>query len=356
MKTLTVDLQERSYNIYIDTDNLPQMAENLAHVLQANQVLVVTNSTILNIYQQELQEILQHFKFTTVLVPDGEEAKTLAELEKLYTVAISAGLDRKSAIIAFGGGVVGDVSGFLAATLFRGIQFVQIPTTLLAQVDSSVGGKVAVNHKLGKNLIGAFYQPQAVFIDTMFLKTLPLSELKCGLGEVLKYAFIKDKAFFQYLYNHVEQVYALEKETLEEIIAISCNIKSHIVSEDEKEANIRAILNFGHTIGHALENIIGYGVIKHGEAVSIGMAQALGIAHKLKILKSADYIAMQELLKKYDLPTEIPPGIDLELLVEAAYGDKKTENKLLTFVLTPRIGEAIIEKGFTKEKILGLLV
>lgn len=356
MRTLTVNLQERSYNIYIDSGNLPAMAENLQQVLKANKVLVVTNFTILNIYQQELQEILQNFSHTIVLVPDGEEAKTLLELEKLYTAALSAGLDRKSAIVAFGGGVVGDVAGFLAATLFRGIGFIQIPTTLLAQVDSSVGGKVAVNHKLGKNLIGAFYQPQAVFIDTMFLKTLPLSELKCGLGEVLKYALIKDKEFFQYLSNHVEQVYALEKETLEEIIAVSCNIKSQIVSEDEKETNVRAILNFGHTIGHALENIIGYGIIKHGEAVSIGMAQALRIAHNLKMLKTADYEAMRELITKYQLPQSLPPHINLEHLLEVAYGDKKTENRLLTFVLTPCIGEAIIEKGFTKEKILGLLV
>lgn len=356
MKTLKVDLKERSYEIYLDSDNLSGMKANLRSNFSGKKVLVVTNQTILKLYQKDLTEILECFDFTIATIPDSEEAKSIQELDKLYFTAISAGLDRTSAIIAFGGGVVGDIAGFLAATLFRGITFIQIPTTLLAQVDSSVGGKVAINHPLGKNLIGAFYQPKAVLIDTKFLQTLPEREIKCGLAEVLKYALIMDKEFFEYLDSHVEEIFALDKEALENIIAISCNTKSKIVALDEKEENIRAILNFGHTLGHALEKNIGYGIIKHGEAVAIGMALALKIGHRLELLNNFDCQSMLNLIEKYRMPIEIPVGIDMEKLVAATLTDKKNENSTITLILATKIGKAIIKKGFKIREILRLLV
>lgn len=275
---------------------------------------------------------------TVVTIPAGESSKSLAVAEKLYTRAIELGLDRKSPIFALGGGVVGDLAGFIAATYMRGVPFVQLPTSLLAQVDSSVGGKVAVNHALGKNLIGAFYQPEAVFMDLAMMETLPKREIYTGLGEIIKYGIIYDAAFFAYLEQHVQDVLSLEQEAAVHMIARSCEIKAAVVSQDEKESGLRRILNFGHTMAHAIEKETGYLRYNHGEAVAIGMVGAADISARLGMIDAADVARVTSLIERLHLPT-VAEGCTVDAMYQDIFHDKKTINGKVNWVLMKGIGE-----------------
>ena len=277
MRIVPVNLNEKSYNIYIGHNLETTIIDFFKAQKYSQKALIITDTNIAPLYADSVKDLLTKAGFNAkiAIIPAGEQSKSLSVAETLYTQAIEHGLDRKSPIIALGGGVVGDLAGFIAATFMRGVPFIQMPTSLLAQVDSSVGGKVAVNHALGKNLIGAFYQPQAVFMDLEMMKTLPTREISTGLGEVIKYGFIYDHDFYTYLTEHQQEILQLKPEALIHIIARSCEIKADVVSKDECEAGLRAILNFGHTLGHAIEKETNYAIYNHGEAVAIGMVGAL---------------------------------------------------------------------------------
>lgn len=275
---------------------------------------------------------------TVVTIPAGESSKCLSVAEKLYTRAIELGLDRKSPIFALGGGVVGDLAGFIAATYMRGVPFVQLPTSLLAQVDSSVGGKVAVNHALGKNLIGAFYQPKGVFMDLSMMESLPKREIATGLGEIIKYGIIYDADFFAYLEQHADAVLALEREAAVHMIARSCEIKAAVVSEDEKESGLRRILNFGHTMAHAIEKETGYLRYNHGEAVAIGMIGAADISARLGMIPEADVARVEALVTRMQLPTKAE-GCTVDAMYRDIFHDKKTINGKVNWVLMQGIGK-----------------
>ena len=273
MRKVKVELGIDSYEILIGNALNDELKNFVVNKKFSKKSLLVTDTNVEKIFAAEIKKILESagLEIKLVTIPAGETSKSLSEAEKIFTAAIEYGLDRKSAIFALGGGVVGDLTGFVAAAYLRGVPFIQIPTTLLSQVDSSVGGKTAVNHKLGKNLIGAFYQPKAVFIDLDMLKTLPAREIKSGLGEIVKYGIIRDSKFFDYVENNAEKILRLENEVMENIIARSCEIKADVVSKDEKESGLRRILNFGHTMAHAIEEATNYSKYAHGEAVAIGM-------------------------------------------------------------------------------------
>ncbi len=273
-------------------------------------------------------------------IPAGESSKNLTVANELFTRAIELGLDRKSPVFALGGGVVGDLAGFVAATYMRGVPFVQLPTSLLAQVDSSVGGKVAVNHELGKNLIGAFYQPQAVFMELNYMKTLPQREIYTGLGEIIKYGIIYDAEFFAFLEKNREQVLSLEPEELVHMIARSCEIKAAVVSEDEKEAGLRRILNFGHTIAHAIEKETGYVRYNHGEAVATGMVGAANISWELGLIGETEYNRVREMIARYNLPLQAA-GVTVDAMYSDIFHDKKTVGGKVTWVLMEKIGQVI---------------
>jgi 3-dehydroquinate synthase len=293
LETVPVDLKERGYSIKIGAGNLECLGEAMAALepLQdVKSVLVVTDERVGPLYGKQVLSSLKRAGFTPLYhqLPEGEEYKSLESAEQLYTAAIENGLDRQSAVVALGGGVVGDLAGFVASTYMRGISLIQVPTTLLAQVDSSVGGKVAVNHPLGKNMIGAFYQPQLVFIDVHVLETLAPREVRAGLAEVIKYGVIQDGDFFSYLEGHLQQILALDEGVLSYVIKKSCAIKARVVEEDEREDGVRAFLNFGHTIGHALEALTFYRNYRHGEAVAAGMVAAAEIAVERGLLEEEE--------------------------------------------------------------------
>lgn len=340
---VSVNLGVRSYNIYIDVSN-NNLISKLMEEMKVNQkVLIISDNTVGNLFGLQLLKKIQEYGFTAELhcVPAGEHSKCLAVAMELYTKAINLGLDRKSAIIALGGGVIGDLSGFVAATYLRGIPFIQIPTSLLAQVDSSVGGKVAVNHPLGKNLIGAFYQPQAVIIDINFLKALPERELYTGLGEVIKYGVIADKDFFAYLNENSQQILDKHPAILTEIVRRSCEIKARVVEQDECESSIRAILNFGHTIGHAIEANTGFTTYNHGEAVAIGMYGAALISNYLDLCSKITVDTLRSTIRKFNLPTHAPE-CNVDDLFKLLYRDKKVLNNQINWVLLDDIGQVNI--------------
>jgi len=340
---VSINLAERSYKIYIDVGN-KGLVGKLMQEMEVNQkVLMISDNTVGNLYGLQLIKILQEYGFTAELhcIPIGEHSKCLNVAMELYTKAITLGLDRKSAILALGGGVVGDLSGFIAATYLRGIPFIQIPTSLLAQVDSSVGGKVAVNHPMGKNLIGAFYQPQAVVIDIDFLNTLPDRELYTGLAEVIKCGVIADKEFFSYLNKNTQQILDKNPADLTEIIRRSCEIKAWVVEQDEYESSIRAILNFGHTIGHAIEANTGFSTYNHGEAVAIGMYGAALISNYLGLCSKITVDALRNTIIKFNLPTHAPE-CNVNDLFKLLYRDKKVLNNQINWVLLDDIGQVSI--------------
>lgn len=345
MKTLTVDLGDRGYPIYIGEGLISRVGGLIRDMPLGGKVLVVSNGTVGALYADILMKSLSESgkQASLALIEDGEQYKTLATAQYLYDQAFAAGLDRKSAILALGGGVVGDVAGFVAATYMRGVPFLQIPTTLLAQVDSSVGGKVAVNHPRGKNIIGSFYQPVCVVADIALLRTLPQRELRSGLAEVIKYGVISDAGFFAWLEQNMEQLLAGDPDSTSYAVEQSCRIKAAVVALDEKEGGLRAILNFGHTIGHGVETLSGYGRYTHGEAVSIGMVAAAGLAATMGLCKTELPDRLTKLLERAGLPLEIPGHINEKELQAVLYHDKKAVDGKLTFVLPTEIGKVVLE-------------
>lgn len=339
MEKIRVELGENSYDIFFGEKMVDDVANFIMKSDFSKKILIVMDENIFNIHSKTLRDFLKNYdlNFEIEVVPVGETSKTLAHAEKLYTCAIESQMDRKSVVMAVGGGVVGDLAGFVAATFLRGVNFIQVPTTLLAQVDSSVGGKTAVNHIHGKNLIGAFYQPKAVFIDFETLKTLPLREIRAGLGEIVKYGVIKDKDFFSYLEKNIEGILSRNVEVLKQIVKRSCEIKAEVVSLDEKESGLRRILNFGHTIAHAVEEQTGYTKYSHGEAVAIGMIGAALISQKLNYVDSEKVERLKNLIERFGMYTKCE-GCNVEGLYKALFRDKKVLSGKINWVLMKDFG------------------
>ena len=342
MREVRVELGEKSYSIYIGYGLEGELRSFVQTASFSKKAMVVTDTNVGPLYGAKIQTILREagLEAAVVTVPAGESSKSLAVAEDLYTKAIELGLDRKSPIFALGGGVVGDLAGFIAATYMRGVPFVQLPTSLLAQVDSSVGGKVAVNHKLGKNLIGAFYQPKAVFMDLELMKTLPKREIYTGLGEIIKYGIIYDREFFAFLEQNQQAVLDLEPEAATHMIARSCEIKAAVVSQDEQEAGLRRILNFGHTMAHAIEKETGYTRYNHGEAVAIGIVGAADISCQLGLIAPADFQRVVQLTEKLHLPTKAE-GCTVDAMYGDIFHDKKTVAGKVNWVLMDSVGSVV---------------
>jgi len=344
VKKIDVDLKERAYNIVIMADLLDDLNAKLDSFVSKRRVLVVTDSNVSILYAEKVMRALKGIcaDADIAIFPAGEPSKTLKTVETLYEQATSFGLDRSSVVIALGGGVVGDIAGFLAATYMRGIDFIQIPTSLLAMVDSSVGGKTGVDLPAGKNLVGAFWQPKLVLIDPNTLNTLPVREVKCGLAEVIKYGMIMDNEFFRYLEDHTKELNELDSECFTSVIARCCALKAEIVIDDEREeSGVRAILNYGHTFAHAIEVIRGFENINHGEAVAIGMCMAASLSVADMRLDDAAELRQENLLRALHLPCSIA-GVKVSEIYAAMHKDKKTVNGKLRFVLPETIGEVTL--------------
>ncbi|RKN84573.1 3-dehydroquinate synthase [Paenibacillus ginsengarvi] len=360
MKKLTVDLGERSYPIYVGEGLLNDLADTLGkhQIGTKSPHLIVTDENVAEHYLERVQSLLEAggYRIATAVVAAGEKSKSLAVLEEVITVALEAGLDRNSAVIALGGGVVGDLAGFVAASYMRGVRFVQIPTTILAH-DSSVGGKVAVNHRLAKNVIGAFHQPEFVLYDIATLKSLPERDARAGLSELVKEGFILDREFVYWCDTNAERLLTLDSEALQHALYIGCGVKAKVVSEDEKEGGLRAILNLGHTIGHALEAVAGYGELLHGEAIAIGMVGAARLSAKLG---NPETIAAEteRILRKFGLPVRIPAHMDTDAIMSAMMHDKKFSEGNMVFIIPKAIGDVEINKNvssvWVKEVVEGL--
>ncbi|MEE4143864.1 MAG: 3-dehydroquinate synthase [Halieaceae bacterium] len=355
MHTLHVDLGERSYPVYIGRDLLAD-AQLLAGHISGSQVVIVSNATVAPLYMDRVRAALgTAAQVTEVILPDGEQYKTLATLGDIFDQVLAAGHNRSTTFVALGGGVVGDITGFAAACYQRGVSFVQIPTTLLAQVDSSVGGKTAVNHPLGKNMIGAFHQPVAVLIDTNTLQTLPPRELAAGLAEVIKYGLICDEPFYRWLQQHMHRLLAREEAALAEAIERSCANKAEVVSADEREGGVRAILNLGHTFGHAIETAQGYGQWLHGEAVAVGMLLALELSARRGMVPAAEVAGLRELLLTAGLPVAAPADMRAADFLELMARDKKVVNGRIRLVLLEAIGSACIVDDADERELVELL-
>jgi 3-dehydroquinate synthase len=345
MKTLRVELGERSYPIYIGRGLLGDAQWVRPHIRGA-QVLIVSNETVAPLYLDKVKAAFADYQVQSVILPDGEKYKNLEVLNQIFDELLEKRLDRKCTLVALGGGVVGDMTGFAAACYQRGVDFIQIPTTLLAQVDSSVGGKTGVNHPLGKNMIGAFHQPRCVIADTDTLETLDDNQLSAGLAEVIKYGLIHDLEFFEWLEANMARLVAREPEALAYAIERSCLDKARVVAADEKEGGIRAILNLGHTFGHAIETGVGYGEWLHGEAVGTGMLMAADLSQRMGWLSEADVERVDAILDKAGLPTRFPASIDNRRFLDLMAVDKKVEAGRIRLVLLKALGEAVITDDF----------
>jgi 3-dehydroquinate synthase len=341
MKELPVELGERSYPIYIGSNLLSQSTLLTTHI-KAKQVLVVTNTTVAPLYLATILQSLSGYCVETVILPDGEQYKTLEYVTQIFDKLLANKFSRNATLIALGGGVIGDMGGFAAACYQRGIAFLQIPTTLLAQVDSSVGGKTGVNHPLGKNMIGAFYQPQCVIADANVLDTLDDRQLAAGLAEVIKYGLIRDAEFFVWLEENMPALLARDKAALTYAIERSCMNKAQVVAEDETETGVRATLNLGHTFGHAIETGMGYGSYLHGEAVAIGTCQAADLSQRKGWLNDADVDRIIALFKQAKLPTVPPKTINAERFLELMAVDKKNIDGQIRLILLEKIGLATL--------------
>jgi 3-dehydroquinate synthase len=346
-----VDLQERSYDIVIGSKILDKLGGRLTE-FRPSKVGIISNKTIFPLYRDIVVKSLQECGITPeiFLIPDGEEYKDFLWTYYLHGELLKARFDRSSLLLAVGGGVVGDITGFVASTYMRGIKFVQVPTTLLAQVDSSVGGKTGVNHTLGKNMIGSFYQPSLVFIDVDTLKTLPEKEFYAGMAEIIKYGIMADGSLFDYLTSNRDGILSLG-DALIHIIKRSCEIKADVVSKDEREAGLRATLNFGHTIGHAVETVTGYKKYLHGEAIAIGMCAAADLAVRMKALQQSDARRIKELVASYNLPNAIPEALNVQDMINAMEVDKKVKAGKLRFIIPESIGTVKIEDDVDREMI-----
>ena len=355
MLCVNVELQERRYPILIGNGLLQD--ERSYPVKRGERVMIVTNPTVAQFYLDTVTFALKKrgCEVDHVLLPDGEKYKTLESLNLIFTALLQGNHGRDTTIIALGGGVIGDVAGFAAASYQRGVRLVQIPTTLLSQVDSSVGGKTAVNHELGKNMIGAFYQPSMVIIDTHTLSTLPKREVNAGLAEVIKYGAILDYEFFEWLEAHIDDLVALNNESLQHCIARCCQIKADVVVRDETEKGDRALLNLGHTFGHAIETHLGYGNWLHGEAVSTGMMMAAALSEQLGDISVADVSRLEKLLARANLPTLSPDSMQPEDYLPHMMRDKKVLAGKLRLVLLKSLGQAYIATDTDKDLVLNAI-
>lgn len=342
MLCVNVELQERRYPILIGSGLLQD--ERSYPIKRGDRVMIVTNPTVAQFYLDIVIYALEKRGCVVdhVLLPDGEKYKTLESLNLIFTALLQGNHGRDTTIIALGGGVIGDVAGFAAASYQRGVRLIQIPTTLLSQVDSSVGGKTAVNHELGKNMIGAFYQPSMVIIDTLTLNTLPKREVNAGLAEVIKYGAILDYEFFEWLEQHIDELVALNPEALQHCISRCCQIKADVVARDETEKGDRALLNLGHTFGHAIETHLGYGNWLHGEAVSTGMMMAATLSEELGDISIADVSRLEKLLARANLPTVSPDTMQPEDYLPHMMRDKKVLSGKLRLVLLKSLGQAYV--------------
>ena len=357
MRELTVDLGERSYPIYIGEGLLQRAGELFTKhgIVKQSPVLVVSDTQVAPHYLAPLTEQLEQsgYEVVSYVVPSGESSKSLDMFEQIMTQALQAGLDRKSAVVALGGGVVGDLAGYVAAAYMRGIRFVQVPTTILAH-DSSVGGKVAVNHRLAKNVIGAFHQPELVLYDLSTLKSLPPREVSAGLSEMVKHGLIWDAEFVDWIDEHADELLALDLETLGYGLYKGCSVKTAVVSEDERESGLRAILNLGHTIGHALEAVGHYGELLHGEAISIGMVGSARLGVELGAPEEV-YTVTKRVLLRCGLPVRLPEHYDVDAIMEAMMFDKKFVEGRMVFIVPTTIGKVEINRMIEAEQVRAIV-
>ena len=348
MKTLQVALGSRSYPIYIGKGLLRQRGL-LNSFIAGQQVMVVSNETVAPLYLATVREVLKDYQCATVILPDGEEHKHLGTVERIFDALLQARFARDATLVALGGGVVGDITGFAAACYQRGVAFIQLPTTLLAQVDSSVGGKTGVNHPLGKNMIGAFHQPRCVLVDTATLHTLENRQLRAGIAEVIKYGLLRDADFFLWLEQHMESLLAGDDEALAYAIERSCANKAEIVAADERECGIRALLNLGHTFGHAIETGLGYGVWLHGEAIAAGLCIAAAMSARMGWIAGEEQRRIQALIARAGLPVQVPSALSVERFMALMAVDKKVQAGRLRLVLLRAIGEAVLVSEFAEQ-------
>ena len=341
MESIHLDLGERSYPIFIGNDLLGR-AELVAPCIRGERVLIVSNETVAPLYLEQAAAAFGDYRCETIILPDGEQYKTLQTLETIFDLLLEQRFDRSSTLVALGGGVIGDLAGFAAACYQRGVDYIQIPTTLLAQVDSSVGGKTGVNHRLGKNMIGAFHQPRCVVADIGVLDTLEDRQLSAGLAEVIKYGLIRDVEFFCWLEQNMDRLLARDPEALVHAIQRSCRNKAEVVAVDELEGGVRATLNLGHTFGHAIETGVGYGRWLHGEAVATGMLIAADLSRRLGLLTADDVARIDNLIDKACLPTRAPADMDCDQFLELMAVDKKAHGGRINLVLLKGIGEAVV--------------
>lgn len=354
MSTLTVKLGERSYPIFIESGLLKQDGL-LSPYIKTNKAVIITNNVVEPLYLQSITDALVGYDLQKIVIPDGEQYKNLQQFEAVITELLKMSAARDTTLIALGGGVVGDLTGFVAASFQRGMPFIQIPTTLLSQVDSSVGGKTAVNHPLGKNMIGAFYQPKSVFIDTLCLTTLPKREFSAGMAEVIKYGVIYDADFFVWLEKNINAIKQQDPDALQYMIKRCCEIKAEIVAIDEKESGLRALLNLGHTFGHAIEAEQGYGNWLHGEAVASGIVLASNTAQKMNWLEASEFRRIVELLQAFDLPVEAPTDMGFEAFIKHMRHDKKVQAGKLNFIIPQGIGKAVVTNEISDEVLRAVL-
>ncbi|HIJ83401.1 MAG: aroB [Magnetococcales bacterium] len=355
-ETLLVDLGPRSYPIDFGTGLIDSVGQRMKAMGMRGQTAVVTNTIVAPLYLDRVRRSLEGAGFTVfpIVLPDGEVHKNFATLQHIFDHLLQHRMERSTILVALGGGVVGDMTGFAAATFLRGVDFVQIPTTLLAQVDSSVGGKTGINHPLGKNLIGAFYQPKLVTCDLETLKTLPQREFIAGMAEVIKYGLIRDAVFFAFLEKNLDDINALTPAPLLQVLHTCCAIKGEIVTADEHESGLRALLNFGHTFGHAIESLTGYDQWLHGEAVAMGMVMASDLSRRLGWLTGAEYSAITDLLRRTGLPLGIPK-LAIDAFQDAFSRDKKVRGGRPRFVLLKGIGQAILTADIPEQSLADLL-
>ena len=356
MQTLNVSLDLRSYPIVIGSGLIKQATLILPYLKRKN-VAIITNTTVAPLYLEKLAQPLRDagVSVLTIILPDGEAHKNSETLNLIYDALLKNRCERSTTLIALGGGVIGDLTGFAAATYLRGVPFIQIPTTLLSQVDSSVGGKTGINHPLGKNMIGAFYQPKLVLADIDTLNTLPKRELSAGMAEVIKYGLIRDEPFFNWLESNITKLMGLDNELITEAIYRSCQNKAQVVAIDEHETGERALLNLGHTFGHAIENAMGYGVWLHGEAVGAGMMLAADLSRRLNWLNSDDMARIKALLTAASLPIKAP-NLGIEKYLALMANDKKVENGQIRLVLQQGIGKAVITSDYDADKLKQVLI
>ncbi len=346
---LSFTTEQSHYQILIGKDLFRE--EIFAKSLKGNTVFIVSNETVAPLYLDTLKQALSRYKVHTWLLPDGEQYKTLDSWQSILNEMIRVGLRRNDTVIALGGGVIGDISGFAAATLNRGMSVIQVPTTLLSQVDSSVGGKTAVNHLLGKNLIGAFHQPSLVVSDVSTLSSLPKREYLAGISEIIKASIISDRDFFEWLSDNVQSILEQNETAITTMIERACNLKAQIVALDAKEQGVRAWLNLGHTFGHAIETCAGYGQLLHGEAVAIGMRLAADYSYEQQLLGANERDKIIALIERFGLPTKVPGDLNSSQLANAMRLDKKNVSEMLTLILPEKVGQVMIKKDVAINEI-----